>query len=436
MLKKIVHIKDDIFYSPSHNTFFRVDQITSGIPRDVLLEITGKEEKLFEYLLENPNQQVTKEAIELEFPEIADPYNKTLDRFRRDKIEGVLHLYGVLVKLNGTVILYLQESPFENQNNNEPPQVSLLLQRKSYYVDYDIILSEFSETKADNDETSIISEWLRKCKSLRNYDEKCLFILERLGFIPAFGREEEKKHFIEEVRRIVYRFEDTDVQRYSGTELLIMVRNLILCVTDYLTIQINKGILSTEPENYHRDLQKLLRQFQTVIPPERIEINPLILLIYHDYLGLVYYSSYKLNHNHDQLILAAKELEIAMQLTKKVDMHLQIWATFISFNLARVYEEMDEIDKAFKNYDITVALRQCLAESPFFSDSMKHDLYFEYLLVKIYYIDAGLRHEQFSEPDAQKEYRLTREELNAHYYEDSRGGNQIVIAQMLNERIK
>lgn len=436
MLKRIVHIKDDIFYSPSHNTFFRVDKITSDIPHDILLEITGKEEKLFEYLLENPNQQVTKEAIELEFPEIADPYNKTLDRFRRDKIEGVLHLYGVLVKLNGTVILYLQESPFEGTNSNGASKDTLLLRCKSYYVDYDEILSEFSETKASNSEISILLEWLRKNKSLRYYDEKCMFLLARLGFLPSFGSEKEKKHFIDEARKIIYRFDDTDIQRYDGTELLITVRNLVLCVTDYLTIQINKGLLSTEPENYQSHLLKLLRQFQTVIFPEGTTINPLILLVYHDYLGLVYYSCYKLNHNHDQLLLAAKELETAMQLTKKVDMHLQIWASFISFNLARVYEELDESDKTFRNYDITVSLRQCLAESPFFSETMKHDLYFEYLLAKIHYIDAGLRHGHFSDSDAQKEYRLTREELNTHYYEDNRGGNQSVIAQMLQDRIK
>lgn len=436
MLKRIIHIKDDIFYSPSHNTFFRVDEITSDIPCDVILEISGKEEKLFEYLLEKPNQQVTKEAIELEFPEIADPYNKTLDRLRRDKIEGVLHLYGVLVKLNGTVILYLQESPFENSSSNVATKETLLLRRSSYYVDYDEILSEFSETQASNNETSILSEWLRKNRDLKYYDEKCLFLLTRLAFLPAFGSEKEKMHFIDEARKIVYRFEGGDVQRYGGTELLIMTRNLIFCVIDYLKIQINKGFLSKGAENYNRELHKLLHQFQTVILPQGVEINPLILLIYHDYLGLVYYYCYKIDQKHEQLVLAAKELEIAMEYTRKVDMHLQVWASFISFNLARVYEELKETEKSFKNYDITVSLRQCLAESPFFSEKMKHDLYFEYLLAKICYIDAGLRQGHFSDSDAQKEYIFIREEMNSNYYTDNRGGNQDAIAQMLKERIK
>ena len=47
ILKKLVHIQDDIFYSPSHNTFFRLEPSEDVDFRDFLLEISGHEEKIF-----------------------------------------------------------------------------------------------------------------------------------------------------------------------------------------------------------------------------------------------------------------------------------------------------------------------------------------------------------------------------------------------------
>lgn len=424
MLKRIVRIKDDVFYNPSHNTFFRLDN-----PKQLLLTISGSEEKIFEYLLCRPNQPVTRETIENEFWECADPYNKTIDRLRRDKIEGVLHLDGVLVKNSGTVSLYLQECPFESSRDNKE---EVLLHREVYFADYDMILSEFSENKNNIHSTSILVEWIQKCQSLKCYDEQCIFFLERLAFLPAIGSIADKYDFIDKAQKTVYRFTESDIHRYGDNKLLLLVRNLIFCVTDYLKIQIKHENSNASYDDY----QRLLQKFQTISISKNMAINPLILLAYYDYQGLVYYNIYKESQNHEYLLMARFSFETAITYTSKVDMHLQVWEMFITFNLARVYEELGEIEKAFKNYAITVTLRQCLAESPFFSNTIKQNLLYEYYLAQISYIDASFRNECFSEDDAQTKYRLVFEELETHYSKNNKNGHYQTILQMLQEKMQ
>ena len=50
--------------------------------------------------------------------------------------------------------------------------------------------------------------------------------------------------------------------------------------------------------------------------------------------------------------------------------------------------------------------------------------------------DAILRHDHIFDSDAQNEYSTTKGKMTLHYYVDNRDGNQDVIVQMLNDRIK
>ena len=93
MFKEYIRIKNNIFYSPSHNIFVPPEFLDQFDSEKILLEINRNEEKIFEFLISNYNNYVSRETLEDEFPECKDPYNKILDRLRRDKIEGILKLY-------------------------------------------------------------------------------------------------------------------------------------------------------------------------------------------------------------------------------------------------------------------------------------------------------------------------------------------------------
>ena len=67
MLKKLVHLKNNIYYSPLHNSFFELESTDDVDYSDFLFEIKGDEEKIFEYLMYNPNQYVSKRTLEKEF---------------------------------------------------------------------------------------------------------------------------------------------------------------------------------------------------------------------------------------------------------------------------------------------------------------------------------------------------------------------------------
>ena len=435
MLKKLIHIQKDIFYSPTHNTFFRVEPTEQVDFRDYLLEISGHEEKIFEFLLCNYNNYVSKEELEQEFPECADPYDKTLDRLRRDKLEGRLRLYGLIKKAQGRAILYLSESPFAAEAAVQVQDVPLLC-RTSDYVDYDRILSDCAPGAQDGDAPrTILHKWIRECEALGGYDEKCLLLLERIAFLPAFGRKADKRWFLTQARTCIYRFEESDVQRYGGTEMLLFARSVLLGVLEYMEAQLE--ILmpdDTGMPDLHRPFAHLLQRFRTITVPAQMPVNPLLLTLYYDYYGLVCYRNYLYGGDTAHLKEAVQLTEKALENARRVDMHLQIWASFLTYNLGRFEAECGEYGAAVRNIRTAVILRQGLAESPFFTESLRRDLVFEYLLARIRQVQieqaAGLLTEQV----ARTEYTAIREEMQANAAPDS--DNQAYIRRLLHEQMQ
>lgn len=439
MFKKLIRIQDDIFYSPTHNTFFRVEpseQVNFG---DFLLEISGHEEKIFEFLISNYNNYVTKEALESEFPECSDPYDKTLDRLRRDKIEGKLKVYGLIKKAHGRVILYLSESPFRAEETIRSKDVSLLC-RPDYYVDYDRIFADCARINAacreDAVPQSILRAWIDECAALTRYDERCLMLLERIGFLPAFGKKEDKKWFLAHAKELIYRFGEADVNAYGGTELLIFARSVLLAVIEYIEAQLRILLPEQDEKSLPRDFVHMLTHFRMIRMPEQTEINPLLLVAYYDYFGLTLYRNYLFRHDPAQLSEAADMTERSLEKARKVDMHLQIWAAFLTYNLARCASELGDHDKAVLNIQTAVILRQGLAECPFFSRDLQHDLYFEYLLARIVQTDIERKTELLSAEEAQAEYAEIRADMETGYGGSDSGDSQPYIRRLLSARME
>ena len=435
MFKKLIHIQKDIFYSPTHNTFFRLEPPSEQVDfGDYLLEISGHEEKIFEFLICNYNSYVSKETLEQEFPECADPYDKTLDRLRRDKIEGRLKLYGLIKKTQGRAILYLSESPFTAEERERKQDIPLLC-RADYYVDYDAILSDCAPESGADTPQSILRKWIRDCGALPRYDEKCLMLLERIGFLPAFGKKADKLWFLEQAKALIYRFDAAEVAEYGGTELLLFARSAVLCVIEYIESQMKIILSGSVNADLEQQFTHLLQHFRTVRIPERGSINPLLLTAFYDYFGLTLYRCYLCTRDPALLNEAVQRTEAALENARKVDLHLQIWAAFLTYNLARLNALRGDFGSAVRNIQTAVILRQCLAESPFFTAELKQDLYFEYLLASIIRTDIERQAGQLTDDGAQAEYLRIRSDAAQCGGDSDRGDSQPYIRRLIAERL-
>ena len=129
-------------------------------------------------------------------------------------------------------------------------------------------------------------------------------------------------------------------------------------------------------------------------------------------------------------------MESAIQNAQKVDMHLQIRKAFLTYDLGRVYSELNEYEKAIKNIQIAVDLRYGLAYSPFFSDSIKHELYFEYLLAKIVQVDIKKKCNKLSEDKALNKYAKIKEETKQIYGDLNSDSSQSYLYRLLSNRMQ
>lgn len=435
MFKKLIRIQKDIFYSPTHNTFFRVEPSEPVDFRDFLLEISGHEEKIFEFLISNYNNYVSKETLENEFPECSDPYDKTLDRLRRDKLEGKLKLYGLIKKTQGRAILYLSESPF-SADETLIRQDAPLLCRTDYYVDYDRILSDCAPEQDDGSPQSILHKWIRECGEMQRFDEKCLMLLERIGFLPAFGKKADKKWFLARAKELIYRFDASEVRDYGGTELLLFARNVLLAVIGYIELQLQIIIPDTGSADPAQSFAHLLQRFRLIRMPEQTAVNPLLLTAYYDYFGLVLYRSDLFQPDDALKAEAIRAAESALENARKVDLHLQIWSAFLTYNLARNYAAVGKYPEALRNIRTAVMLRQGLAESPFFTDALKHNLFFEYLLGRIVQTDIEQQANVLSAREAQDVYAQIYAEMQDNYQEGDSGDSQPYIQRLLESRME
>ena len=407
MFKKIIHLKDDFYYSPSHNTFFKSDspdKVDFGNRELTKLTISGQEEVIFEYLLSRYNNGITvkKEELEKEFSEITRPYDKALDSLCNKQFKKTLGLHKFMWKDSGKVIICLAESPFTIAENLVR-HILPLLKRPSYVFNYGRILSDYASDNAD-EPRSILLKWIDECKKTSSYDQKCVMIMERIGFLPAFGKKFEKKEFLKKAKELIYSFTESDVQEYGETDTLLLARNIIYAAIEYIEAQNDIITPGSNNANLQKTFEEMLHSFLAINISDIMWGNPLLLVVYYHYLGLVYYRNYLYNGNEDFLTFAKDAIEKALPKAKKADPGPQIWEAFLTYDLARICSELHEDKKAIENIQISVELREKLVNSEFFSDSIKSQLYFEYLLAKILETDINKKAKFISENDAQTEY--------------------------------
>ena len=165
-------------------------------------------------------------------------------------------------------------------------------------------------------------------------------------------------------------------------------------------------------------------------------VNPLLLTVFHDYYGLVLYRNYLFTGTRTLLERAAQETSLALSHARQVDLHLQVWAAFLTYNQARILSALGEHEEALRHIRTAVILREGLVDSPFFGPHRRHDLYFEYLLARIVQTDVELCAGVLTPEAAREEYALIADEADAAYDSRDPGDTQGYILRLLEVRGK
>ena len=160
------------------------------------------------------------------------------------------------------------------------------------------------------------------------------------------------------------------------------------------------------------------------------------MVAYYDYLGLTYLRIYRAESNENDLQKAREAFLSALKFVTSVDLSMQIWSGFLNYNLARVFSELGDSDKAEKYYKKAIKIRNRWLKTSSYNVTVRNALSFEYFIAKIDYIDMCHKFGLMSSDEVQTEYSYVEKELNAYSDIDDKLDQLIYIRQLLNDRKK
>ena len=291
------------------------------------------------------------------------------------------------------------------------PQYKDLLKVSEYYIDYEnLFAGRTSDVKRDGSGyfQAILQEWYEECTSLSHYDERCIYLLERLCFLPIFPRVDEVVDFMERVGKSINQYQIWDIKYYKNNNLLNFTRNLVNGVIEYTQIKMNDN----EDKNYLFD--KVLNNLLSEEVPYEDEVNPLMLLVYYDYLGLAYLKLANNDPQSEYLQNALKAFQKSLTLIDRVDASMQVWSGFLYFNLARSYEIVGDLKNAEKLYRDAIKIRERWLKITSLSVKIKNALSSEYFIARIMYLEMQDRYKMLDKEEIQKEYDKLEMEINAY----------------------
>ena len=314
------------------------------------------------------------------------------------------------------------------------PKYDYLLTRKKYWVDYENIFVERPITLASEGKdffTDTLVYWITECKSLPHYDEKCIYLLERIGFLPIFGKIPAAVDFMDQAEELVASYRPSDIGYYGDTRLLDFTKNLVQCVIDYT-------ILKTKDINAHSRVRKyksLLQNMLSETAPTLDTVNPLIMVAYYDYIGLTYLRIYREENKESDLLKAKEAFVTALKYVSSVDLAMQIWSGFLNYNLARVFSEYDDPDQAKEYYEKAITIRGRWLKASNYNVTVRNALSSEYFIARIDYIDMCRKFDLMSPEEIQDEYSDMEKELDFYSDIDDKIDRLIYVRQLLKNRM-
>lgn len=298
-------------------------------------------------------------------------------------------------------------------STEEIPQYDSLFTRTNYYVHYESLFGDkaaYGTYSGKELLSAVLRDWDQECASLPHFDEQCMFLFERLGFMPFFGNIPEVEQLLKHARSWAESYKQWDIQYYKQkTELLDFVRMVIVNIVDYT--QLKQERVKDQSMEYNR----ILRQFQEYPVSKNQRINPLIRVVYYDYLGLTYLRLSAYQNEAEYVRLAQESFELALKYAKKVDTSMSVWAGFLYHNLARTYARQNDWEKAKTAFDKAISIRGKWIRNTAFNVTIRNALSYEYFVAKIAKLEMLEKSRCMSEDEMRRAIENLETELNTYH---------------------
>lgn len=311
------------------------------------------------------------------------------------------------------------------------PQYDGLLVREKYFIDYENVF-ELPYTRKSSEGKEFLREtltgWFKECEELKHFDERAVYIFERIGFLPIFGNIREATDWLNDVSRLLGNYAVSDIEYYGDKTILDFVRNLVRCVIEYTQIK-------SVPEHIdYARYKRLISVFQRKELPKASDINPLISVVYYDYFGLTYMKLYDGYGDTDYIVKAQEAFEVALLFAKKVDLGINIWHGFISYNLARAYAAQEKYDEADRYYIEAIDMREDWLRTDKYNVIVRNALSSEYFIAKIDRTYMHKKTKRLSIEEVLREFDNIEIELNTYFDVDDALGQLLYVRKLLNKR--
>lgn len=319
---------------------------------------------------------------------------------------------------------------FGREGKKNIPQYDNLLTREKYRVDFENIFfdSPGSHFRENGNIKDILKYWLSECGSFSHYDEKALYMFERIGFLPVFDKIPEAREWLIRTAEMLESYSESDIEYYNDTRILDFTRNLVECIINYTGLKtLGDG---TDLDRY----RALLDDFLSEPYLENTVLNPLISVVYYDYLGLTYMRLFRIAGNVSDIETARGLLEKALEYSDKVDMSCKIWGGFIMYNLARTYAFQEETEKAARYYKKAIKIRKDWLKYFKNNVTVRNAVSSEYFIAKLDYLDMCKKYRLEKKKDIKKEYDDLEKELDVYCDKDERLEKLSFIRTQLNLR--
>lgn len=104
---------------------------------------------------------------------------------------NAVDLEKILDDVINKILQFRKDFSFSDAKTEKIPQYDWLLTRDNYFVDYENIFLDVETGIAKEGKkffTETLKMWSEELEGLRYFDERCIYLLERIGLIPVFGK--------------------------------------------------------------------------------------------------------------------------------------------------------------------------------------------------------------------------------------------------------
>ena len=353
---------------------------------------------------------------------------KELNARNKDEVFG--EVLKKILKLSATL---------EDDEDREPERYDNLLTRENYYIDYSRLFSHYNKeygAKKQKYLQSLMDEWLLECASLKNFDERLMYVMERISFTPIFGKQDLLQNWYEKIEGVVGGYKEKDINYYGGRKVLDYAKGVLRVVNAYIRLKMVDGVNPSLA-----DYEELMEEFELNPPPKNTTINPLVDILYYDYKGLISMHLYSYTKDKEMLAQARACYEkVVDEYVDKVDLSLRVWSGFLYYNLGRLYGKIREIDPNAVSVDLmmeaykkAVSIRKRWLNVPGCHGVVRNALSYEYFIAKLDQINQmkilGIK----DADEIAKEYGRVECELENYCNAEERLERLVFVKDMLNE---